>query len=323
MKTTIKTSEMLTGIKAACKIVLVAGTLHTASIQEGKGQNGMDHVVPASGLGLDRLRVIGPNNSVLNSKGIGVYHANIPVAYAIEVNTNFTHFPANQTTPYQRGEVFRTDCPTNQNTFWRMFRGGVEMFNVNNNTGSDDITLNVVQNGRMLFSTNGVNRMIIDNGGGVNSGRIAMGNNLPAGFLPQARLHLHQTSGFFQPNQTYIRFTNNFSGNTNTDGFAIGNNFFLFNPNNNVELLQFEQAPLSIFLPDGANIMTNYFHIQNGNGFTGINNPNPLRQLDVNGYIRTQQLAPLGTHAGLVTHFTDNTFQSLLFTGNPQRCIAG
>ena len=81
------------------------------------------------------------------------------------------------------------------------------------------------QNTSVLLGTNSFTRMIIDNGfGGVNAGRIAIGNNLPAGFAPQSRLHIHQNTGNpIIPNNTYIRFTNTQTGSGSNNGFAIGN----------------------------------------------------------------------------------------------------
>ena len=74
-------------------------------------------------------------------------------------------------------------------------------------------------NQRINFSTNGFNRMFIDNGAaGIAAGRIAMGNNLPANFAPQARLHLHHTGG----GNTNLLFTNVVTGATLNDGLEIG-----------------------------------------------------------------------------------------------------
>jgi len=67
------------------------------------------------------------------------------------------------------------------------------------------------------------NRMIIMNGGFGNfGGFIAMGNNLPNGFIPQSRLHLHQSTLFPILSGPYMRFTNVLTGATAADGFLIG-----------------------------------------------------------------------------------------------------
>jgi hypothetical protein len=107
-------------------------------------------------------------------------------------------------------------------------------------------------NAQLLYKTNAFTRLIIDGGAGtLNSGRVAMGNNLPAGFIPQARLHLHQIGGSISTtNDTYVRFTNSFTGPTNADGFAIGNSNGVFSPNGDVHLLQYETAPIIISLPN-------------------------------------------------------------------------
>ena len=54
-------------------------------------------------------------------------------------------------------------------------------------------TLGTNQNRPLLFETNGIGRVLVDNGaGGFAAGRVAMGNNLPNNFAAQDRLHLHQ-----------------------------------------------------------------------------------------------------------------------------------
>lgn len=137
-------------------------------------------------------------------------------------------------------------------------------------------------NDRINFFTNTQTRMFIDGGSGINGGRIAIGNNLPVGFVPQSRIHIHQVGNPIPLNSTYVRFTNGLTGLTATDGFAIGNSSSAFGPQGDVQLQQYEQAPLSIFLPNAANALTNYFHIQNTTGFTGINLNTPNDRLDVN-----------------------------------------
>ena len=57
--------------------------------------------------------------------------------------------------------------------------------------------LGSLQNTPIVFGTNNTQRMLMTGGTGIFSGRIAMGNNLPANFVPANRLHLHQNSGQF------------------------------------------------------------------------------------------------------------------------------
>jgi hypothetical protein len=53
-----------------------------------------------------------------------------------------------------KGEVFRTNCSTTNTTFWRMFRGGIERFNICNPANTNDAILRVVQpNGNLLVQT--------------------------------------------------------------------------------------------------------------------------------------------------------------------------
>lgn len=78
--------------------------------------------------------------------------------------------------------------------------------------------LGTLNNAQLNFRTNGNLRFVLDNGGtGNNNGSAAFGNNLPLGFVPAARLHLHQTGGVVN-----MRFTNSTTGSTVNDGFAIG-----------------------------------------------------------------------------------------------------
>lgn len=69
------------------------------------------------------------------------------------------------------------------------------------------------------FKTNAFQRMLINNGGNtVTDGYIAIGNNLPAGFVPQARFHIyHNGTG-----TTNILFNNTVTGSAASRGFEIG-----------------------------------------------------------------------------------------------------
>ncbi|MCB0408842.1 MAG: tail fiber domain-containing protein [Flavobacteriales bacterium] len=94
--------------------------------------------------------------------------------------------------------------------------GGINSVNATNNSIGTDAAANFPIN----FITNGIQRQIIQNGGiGNNEGRIAMGNNLPIGFTPASRLHLHQNGG-----QNRIQFTNNGTGIGGGSGFQVGIN---------------------------------------------------------------------------------------------------
>ncbi len=151
-------------------------------------------------------------------------------------------------------------------------------------------------NQQITFSTNGFNRMFLDNGGaGQAGGRLALGNNLPAGFAPQSRLHIHQTG--VANNNTYIRFTNSLTGPGPTNGFAIGNTSNLSGPaNGDVNLLQYQPAPLIMLAPNAHSAQTlpyEWFRLQNGtitplptpgrsnDGYIGLNKPNPRSHIEM------------------------------------------
>ena len=71
--------------------------------------------------------------------------------------------------------------------------GGNDAFNPNPvNTGNNYLGTSAGTNIPLRIGTNGTTRLLVNNGTNANNaGRIAMGNNLPVGFQPQDRLHLH------------------------------------------------------------------------------------------------------------------------------------
>ncbi|HEY1040924.1 MAG TPA: tail fiber domain-containing protein [Bacteroidia bacterium] len=90
--------------------------------------------------------------------------------------------------------------------------------NTNPQLGGNQPVMGTIGNNPLQFITNNTQRMIIFNGGTtVTDGRIAIGNSLPANFVPNARFHMHQTGGF-----NNMRFTTNATGSTGTDGFELG-----------------------------------------------------------------------------------------------------
>lgn len=81
--------------------------------------------------------------------------------------------------------------------------------------------LGSLQNTPIVFGTNNTPRMFINNGlGGNNDGRIAFGNNLPAGFVPLDRLHLHHSNA--GGTAIGMRFTSAASGTGALDGYTTG-----------------------------------------------------------------------------------------------------
>lgn len=157
-------------------------------------------------------------------------------------------------------------------------------------------------NNQLRINTNGFNRMIINNGGNtINDGQIAIGNNLAAGFVPQSRVHIHQdNTNPLAGNNTYIRFTNNVTGSGPNNGFAIGNSSGVGGPFGDVQLLQYQSAPIITKLPNGDPTYTGpqpyeWMRIQNGqtiqftpaspirvtDGYVGLNNTAPRAHIDM------------------------------------------
>ncbi len=120
-------------------------------------------------------------------------------------------------------------------------------------------------------------RMLMrDGGAGNNAGRIAMGNNLPDGFIPRSRLHLHQTGG-----NVRLQFTRNNVGNLGSDGFQLGITGVLNTPANpyHAYINHREDAPIKIFTTntermhinaDNSLAMINGFDSVNTSGYVGI-----------------------------------------------------
>ncbi|MBL4652865.1 MAG: tail fiber domain-containing protein [Flavobacteriales bacterium] len=129
------------------------------------------------------------------------------VQSVFHINSNLTNNPA--PLGFNRGKVFQTTGPANVDNTWRMFTGGgngTERFVLFNPANTNDAVLQTTQNGAMRFATNGTTQRMLIRPGGTdnNAGRIALGNDLPMGFVPMDRLHLHQQNG----GNTMIRFTN-------------------------------------------------------------------------------------------------------------------
>ena len=196
----------------------------------------------------------------------------------------------------------------------------------NNNTPPNDpptIGTNNTWNSPLGFVTNGIQRMLIEDGAsGFADGRIAMYDVIPVGFAAQDRLHLHQgvrgpmirftntATGFnggfrvgidqgiaslinlentpmqFLTNDIHRLMINN-GGNGNTDGFiGIGNDLTSFTPQSRLHLHQ-----------NGGNVRLQFTKNLTGNngnnglqiGIRGNNNPiNPLR-----GYINMREDSPI------------------------------
>lgn len=159
-------------------------------------------------------------------------------------------------------------------------------------------------NQQMQFSTNGFRRLIIDGGpgngnAGMNGGRIGIGNNLPANFIPQSRIHIHQIGlNNAVANNTYIRFTNSFTGPGANAGFAIGNSNGAFGPLGDVQMLQYQSAPILMLAPNAHSLQTlpyEWFRLQNGatfqpttnatvrstDGFIGLNKRDPRSHIEM------------------------------------------
>ena len=132
----------------------------------------------------------------------------------------------------------------------------------------------------IFIYSNGFERMLINNlGNGNNDGQIAMGNNLPVGFTPTARLHLHQDGG-----NNFMRYSTNTTGSGALNGFATGinNNGFAFITNFT------PNQPTAFFtnnVPNGPAFERMRISANDFNGFITMGNTanfNPASELHIN-----------------------------------------
>jgi len=157
------------------------------------------------------------NNANVGGIGIGSFPNGTPPLAALHINTN-APFPTN--TFWNPGEVFRTDCPTANAPFWRMFRGGTERARFYNpligfGNGLVMETVNA-PGGWMAFNTALTTRMFIRDGGNLSTdGFVGVGNSFTS---PVSRLHQHEPYNTFN----YHQFTNANTGATSTDGLKVG-----------------------------------------------------------------------------------------------------
>ncbi len=127
-------------------------------------------------------------------------------------------------------------------------------------------------------TASGIYRMMINDGGtAITDGYIGIGDNLPANFVPQARLHAHQASGV-----NFMKFTTATTGSVGNVGFDVGTT------NTGVGFLRAWSVgqPIQFANNSGSpglvnekmRITANVSATQNG--YVGINEPNPLFHVD-------------------------------------------
>jgi len=89
-------------------------------------------------------------DTLLNQIGIGNF-GNVAgnVHSILHIDGNRVNIPT--------GEVFRTDAPNNtigDSTYWRMYHGGTQVFNINNPYNTNNVSIGTVQAGHLNFFTN-------------------------------------------------------------------------------------------------------------------------------------------------------------------------
>lgn len=135
----------------------------------------------------DRYTITDNAPALFNVEAVGIGAFTTSPLSALHVNTNLL-----STTPvFLPGEVFRTDCPNANNTFWRLYRGGTEFGTLFNNSGSNDfeiqspagfLLLNSTGNFVGVGTTTPAFHLTIDNDGGILAmGTFGIGAIVPAG----------------------------------------------------------------------------------------------------------------------------------------------
>lgn len=143
--------------------------------------------------------------------GVGSFSTNNDEPHAfLHINSRYLLLPQNGSIN-GLGEVFRTDCP-NLNTYWRMYRNGSEVFNINNPANSDNVSLgNTTASGRFDIFTNGISNARISV---INTGNVGIGITNPA-----TNLHINDPNGF----DAVLRLTVNGSTSNSLDIGTVNN----------------------------------------------------------------------------------------------------
>lgn len=243
-----------------------------------------------------------------NEKALGIYTELILPQSAVDVNTDFTHMPAFLTTWYNRGEVFRTNCPAltvpNPISIWRMEVDGTEKGALSNDlTRPNDFNFQASEGSAWFVTPSGPNpdrRMRIHDGP---ADLIGMGNYDAAFWDAASLLHLQ-----LDISRVNIQFTN---GLTNpyltpllTDGFHVGINGNVLYPVF-AEINMKENAPMQLYTNDVERIHINAAANNQSPmtiGYVGINNGDPRNQLEITSDANAPQPAGLR-----FTNLTENS----------------
>lgn len=127
-------------------------------------------------------------------------------------------------------------------------------------------------------TTTGIYRMMINDGAtAVTDGYIAMGNDLPATFVPQARLHLHQSSGVV--NQKFSTPTTGFGANSGFDIGITNGGLAFFRNWTPSQPIQFANHDVGTSVSEKMRIISNL--APNQNGYMGLNQPNPFAHIEL------------------------------------------
>jgi len=268
-------------------------------------------------------RNTGNQDSWIRSIGVGYFDGGYTNSF-LHVNTTNMILPHNSSIA-SLGEVFRTDCPSSNSTYWRMFRGGFEIARLYNLSTDYNLRIETYsKGGNILLNPAQITRMIITDGNSPSTqqGYVGIGENF---LTPQSLLHLNDDlAGIASPHSTYLQITNSgttsSTGNTLTDGFKVG-----ITPDGTAELRQQEIKPINIYTNNTQRmIITN--DATTGEPRVGIGGSNlttPRAYLHIGdnawpttGY-RTWMNKGVYIHSGLNEQNHDNMYIGLRFLPEP------
>ncbi|HNQ68278.1 MAG TPA: hypothetical protein PKN32_07860, partial [Bacteroidales bacterium] len=103
--------------------ILITVLFTTIMLIQGNVTNAQFNTVITPGSRFGQTDANGPNQNIwIRSIGIGNFTNNGDMTHAfLHVNSNYLLLPQNGSIA-SLGEVFRTDCPAGQSTYWRMWR---------------------------------------------------------------------------------------------------------------------------------------------------------------------------------------------------------
>ncbi len=145
--------------------------------------------VPTSGIAGSRFANTWTTGAIANwtrSVGVGDFWGSgaYPNAH-FHINSNYMLLPTNGSIA-SSGEVFRTDNPLANTSYWRMYRGATERFQISSDV-ANFVGLGTTSNESLRLFTQNISRVFINDNTGLTAGFVGIGNSF---LTPLFRLHV-------------------------------------------------------------------------------------------------------------------------------------